>query len=257
MTLNRAITTFRRKSSFEYEIGFLGDGSGTIRDSANGLYYVRVQKSTGNLAPPVKLPLIPGQSVPPRNNLAVRVGYEGSGARAILGVDPDILLRQNSNPLISNPADPISTNLLFVQQMYNLLCRKRPGKGLFAQVLPGWTQFGSTYIDFDGGEIDLSGDVPGGGLHVYSVVLLKSDGTLESATSTAQSTATPLDDTDIQEAIDAATAGSLPLKAWALTNGDVELDDTPETGSIDLRPLFSPPSERSGVDNEKLLMVAL
>lgn len=230
----------RQRLRLDRTLGFLGRPSDlAVRHSSTGTYYVREELSSGSLAPPVSLPLLPGAYVPPQYNVVVELGYDATGQRTILGLQPEVAAIQGINPLALNPGDPASRGLIRQEELGNLLCRPHPVEALTAQVLPGLAIFGSTAVKYAGGTIDLSGEIPASGKHAYVGVLLKADGTLETASSTAQSTSSALDVTDVQEVLDAATTDSLLLRVFTMAAGDTALDGD-YTTSPDWRPLWGP-----------------
>lgn len=244
----------RQRLRLEKTIGFLGRPSDlAVRNTSQGTYYVREELSSGTLAPPVSLPVLSGGYVPPRYNLVVELGYDATGQRVILGLQADIAAVQGINPLALNTGDPSSRGLVRTEELGSLLVRPHPTLSLIAQVLPGRVIFGATAVDYAGGTIDLSGEIPGSGLHAYVGVVLLSDGTLASASSTPQSTASALDLTDVQEVLDAAPAGSLLLRVFALAAGDTSLDGD-YTTSPDWRPLWSPVPEPAATTASRFLI---
>lgn len=239
-TLRRRV---RQRLRLEKTIGFLGRPSDlAVRHASDGTYYVREELSSGSLAPPVSLPLVPGAYVPPKYNVVVELGYDATGQRVVLGLQPEIATIQGINPLALNPGDPASRGLIRQEELGNLLCRPHPVEALTAQVLPGVMVFGTTARQYAGGTIDLSGTLPGSGLHAYVGVVLQPDGTLASVRSTPQSTSSALGISDVQEVLDKAPAGSLLLRVFAVAAGDTSLDGD-YTTSPDWRPLWSPVPE--------------
>jgi len=224
-------------------IAYLGRLSDlAVRNTADGTYYVREELASGSLAPPVSLPLLAGAYVQPKYNIAVELGYDRTGQRVILGMEPRIAALQGINPLALNSGDPASRGLIRQEELGNLLCRPHPVEAFTAQVLPGKIIFGSTAVENTGAEIDLSGDLPGSGLHQYVGVFLRSDGSLVRVKSTPQSTASALDLTDVQEVLDRAPADSLLLRVYQMTAGDTGLDGNYDD-SPDWRPLWAPVPE--------------
>lgn len=246
---SNAMQQARRKLGFERTQAFLGklneDGNQVIRDDS-GLYFVRAQLPSGALAPPVALPLDRGTFLPSGYNLAVEVGYDKTGQQVILGIDYETAKKQGISPAALNPADPAASGFTRIGKLADLLCRAHPGKEGYAQVFPGICIFGTTIQKYDGGEISiLASYKPSSGNHRYVVVALTSGGALEAAGSTAQSTSSALDETDLQQAINGLSSNSKPLKAFRVAATDSVINDSPyhvdrnPNGAIDLR-LYGP-----------------
>ena len=244
--LDRLIRQTRNRTGVGTKPGLLGREDGTLRGS-NGRVGVRILLATGRYAPSVLLPLARGLQLPLRYDLPVKVGYDSTGQRIILGADHGAMAVQGLSPAVANLGDP-QNNLIRIEQMQPLRCRPsgQATKELYAEVLPGRIIISGTSFNWAGGDIDLSGDVPSSGNHLYSLVGITTAGALESAVSTAQSTATALDNTDMQEAYDALTTGTIPIKAFVLANGDAALDGTLTTGAIDMRQLFTSGAATAG-----------
>ena len=254
MILQRQIRRTGDRNRRNIKLGLLGREDSTLRGSS-GRLFVRELLATGRYSPSVELPLAVGAQVPVQYNIAVNIGYDRTGQRVILGLSQTATATQGLPSNLANASD--GQNLLLrLDQLQPLRCRPsgQATKELYAEVLPARVVIDGTSFNWAGGDIDLSGDVPSSGNHLYSLVAFTTAGALESAVSTAQSTATALDNTDIQEAYDALTTGSLPIKAFVLANGDTALDGTLTTGAIDLRQMFN--SGSGGVDTSLFVLLA-
>lgn len=238
------IINARRRLQLSVDRAYLGKEDGTLRNS-DGLYYVRPILSTGN-APAIPLPLRAGLSLTPRLNLVVELGWSKTGQREIVGPNLAATQSQGINIAVLNPGDPASAGLLQKEQLGELYCRAHPGKVGFAQVFPGRVFFGNGFAEYAGGEIDLNSYKPAASNHRYIGVFLMPDGTLTAAASTTQADSAALDSTDVQEARNAASANSLPIRVIRWDGDDSDLDDSAydansnPNGARDLRNLWSP-----------------
>ncbi len=238
-SLNREIRKSSQRLKTRKTMGLLGREGDSLLRSTDGRYYVRERLSSGRYAPAIALPLdTDSGSVIIQYNMPVELGYNNTRGRVILGHNTGMLMAQGINPIVTNMGDPqnLTTRLGQIDTL-----RGRPsqdnGEELFSEVLPGKTYVGTTLINYAGGTIDISGDRPAAGQHLYSLTALKPDGTLESATSTTQAVASALGDTDLQEAATALSDGSIPIKAYTLTNALAALDGA-SSSAPEMRPLI-------------------
>jgi hypothetical protein len=237
-TIRRAGARLKTKTQF----GILGNSDGVIRvPDKPGWYFFRPLISTGRYGVAVELPPNEGANFPVQLNMPVEIGVDNTGQTVILGISRIASTSVGLPPSITNPGDPQNT-IIFLEQLTPLRGRpsQRVGEELFAEVLPGKVQFEHTYVDFAGGSISFESVWATEGNHLYGIVAIKPDGTLEVAASTEQATSVALDSTDIQGAIEALTYGSMPIKAFKITFGDTALKGNISDGAIDLRYLFSP-----------------
>jgi len=228
--IRRATRRAGERLQTKIKSGVLGREDGVLRDGA-GKYYVREIWADGRLMPSVRLPLARGAQVPIQLNVAVKLGYDNTGQRVILSADEKALVVQGIDPSKTNALDP-QNQLLKKEQVQELRCRPSTNTNLplSAEVLPAKFVLNGTYYEWSGGSIDLSGEVPSAGNHCYTVVFWRSStNNLSIASSTPQATSAALDDTDVQEAIDAADADAEPVKAFELIGGQTALIiDRPE-----------------------------
>lgn len=238
-SLNRSIRKVRDKLELATSPGKLGRHDGVLRTSA-GLYWVRPIFG-GAERPAIRARLKAGAALQIQYDISVRISYPPRGLPIITGPDEKGLVVQNIPLSMNNPLDPQSLKL-YKEQMAPLRARPSPDrlKPMYAEVLPDNFVLGTTYYEWPGGDIDLSGEVPSSGNHCYTVVFWRtSTNDLAIASSTPQSTSTPLDDTDVQEAIDAgAYADGTPIKAFAL-QGDMTALNGDVDHTVDIRTLFS------------------
>lgn len=98
-----------------------------------------------------------------------------------------------------------------------------------------YIDYQGNYTLFPGGLIDLSGDIPAAGNWLVSLVYLNQSNELASSISTAQTEdLDPLDFTDRQEALDAASDLFVPIRFWLLRGGATSItnDDRLEDARI-------------------------
>jgi hypothetical protein len=239
-TLRRAGARLKTKTQF----GILGRGDGVVAVASGakmGWYYVRPLYSTGRYGVAVALPPLEGATIPIQYNMPVRIAKDNTGQTVIVGISRTVMQSIGLPADLSNSGNPNNT-VLFLEQLSPLRCRpsQRIGEEAYAEVLPGKVQFEHVYQDFAGASISLVSSWPSSGNHLYAVVAIKPDATLEVATSTEQATSSDLDATDVQEAIEALTYGAMPVKAFKIASDDTTLKGNIADGVIDLRYLFSP-----------------
>lgn len=246
MTLHNTpfVLNARRRLQLVIDSALTGKIDGTIRD-ANGNYYVRPILSTGE-APAVAIPLRIGTSIPARANVVVELGWSRTGQREIVGISQSASLSQGINLAAFNPGDPASTGLVFKERLAELYCEADSQNTGYGKVYPGRVFFGNGFIEFAGGTINLNGYKPATSNHRYVGVFLNADGTLSAAASTAQSTASALNSTDVQECRNAAPSVCLPIHIFRWSGDENDLDNTyfnastNPSGARDVRNLFSP-----------------
>lgn len=224
--LRETIKKARQKLNIDRKIGYLGDGSGEVRDRDNpGRYFVRLPQGVDTLGPPVSLPLDVNANLPTTDGLAVEIGLR-KGRPIILGASYDGLEAAGVNPLQLNPIDDQATKFVNQSQITTFYATRHAdstNKPFYAVVFPGFFRVGSTLTYFAGSEVNLASFVPASPDHCYAVVLIKTDGTLEAFASTAINASDPLTTSDIQEALNSATAGSIPVWAFELKHDDTLL----------------------------------
>lgn len=242
MALDDAISDARKQLNLETQLAYLGNGSGDPRDRKNvGNYFVRIVQADGRLSSAVSMPAHPNAKFPVNDGFAVRLGYDEDGDQVIMGAYRPGVQSAGVNPLILNPLDTV-VNSIVVAAKFSTFYFERHGdttnKPLTVSIFQAIIVKGTSTVIFPGDEIDLSTFVPSTGTHCYAVVLWKTDNTLEAFASTAISTADPLTDADLQEAINQRSADSLPICAWRLV-GDQTTLTSDETQRVDLRQLIN------------------
>ncbi len=250
MTLEQAIQDARRALNRDLLSGRLGNGTGTVYDIQNpGNYFVRKLESNGQLSQPFSLPVNPLANVPVRDGQAVSIGYDARGIQVIWQADTVSMLAANVSPLIINPLDTAvygktsQTNLatLYYQRHgdtinfpFTVVVFKAP------VIINGVADF------FYGAGINISGFVPGAGLHCYVSIFLRTDMTLEAFSSTPTNLLDPLTvGVDIQEGIDQASANSVIICAWELHGDDTALSPSPAR-NVDMRQIVNTGSGGTG-----------
>lgn len=213
--------------------------NGSVRNEAHGTYYVATIMSTGQLAPPVEKRTFAGATIPPQEGLIVELAYDTDGEQKIRGVNERAAQAQGVSAFALNPGE-LNSRLYYGEQIGTLLCRRHPTLPWRAQVLPGIAMFGDEPVAVASAlTIDLSSYVPDEGEHRYVGVALKNDGTLIAAASTAQSTGTALDNTDLTEVAEGFTGIRLPLRAFVFDGDESDFSDSATTAK-DLRSFAGP-----------------
>lgn len=224
-----SIMLLRRHLNLDQRRGILGDAQGVVRDTANGHYYVRIEKSPGSYYPPVSLPLANTATVAPKAGVPVYVGYDPIGKRdVIVGMVTSALGQIGISPFVSNSSDPAAADLIPQERLATLYSRPHSdtlNKAFYAQVYPARLVSASAVVSWAGGEIDLESFLPTSGNHRYVMVFVKSDfATLEAFGSTEQATTSALDDTDLTEAFVQRSSDSIVVRAYKLTSSDISLN---------------------------------
>lgn len=249
MSLDDAISNARQQLNIDTQLAYLGDGSGDPRDRVTiGNYFVRLVQADGRLSKAFSIPAHPNAKFPVVDGFAVRLGYDEDGDQVILGAYRPGVQSAGVNPLTLNPLDTV-VNKIVTQANFSTFYFERHGdmtnKPLTVSVFPAFIVIGTSTTYFPGDEIDIASFVPSTGLHCFVVVLWKTDNTLEAFSSTPINTADPLSDTDIQEAINQRSTGSLPICGWRLV-GDQTTLTSDETQRVDLRQMINVVEESSG-----------
>lgn len=249
-SLRDAINTVRRQLNIDRQFGYLGDGTGEVHDRDNpGKYFVRLPQGNGALGAPVSLPADPNANFPPTDGLCVEVGQRRNRP-IILGVRYENLEASGVNPLQLNPLDDQVEGWIYPDKIYTFYATRHndsDNKPFYASVFPGVLYVSGVPYAVPGQNIDLASFVPASPDHCYAVAFIKTDLALEAFASTPINTSDPLTDVDIQECVAAASAGSLPVRAWELRHDDTLL--TVDVARIvDLRPLFMASSGGGGGD---------
>lgn len=233
----------RRALGFDRRYARLGKEDGTIHDLETGSYWARPVSNHGTLGAATTFKRMAGRHFRVKEGLLVELQYAQNRELVIAGEADDEIANGGMDSIFGNLGDPAGY-LIVQEQLGNLFCRKHPSKAWHAQVLPGCTIMGTTWVEVPVKpklEIDLSGDVPSAGNHCYVAVFLKDDGTLTSTSSTPQTNdgSAPLDSTDVQECIDNLGAGNwLALRAFVFDGDADDFSDSPRTAK-DLRSIFS------------------
>lgn len=242
MPFAQLIADIQKYLNIVTRIGYLGDnsGSGDPRDRSRlGNLWVRLQESDGRLSSPVSMAVYPNANINVVDGFPVRIGYDEDQREVILSAYLPGL--QSTNPLFLNPLDNAAHGYTAPATITTFLCTRHGNtvdKPLYVYVFPAIITRDTETVLFSGAEVDLSGEVPATGEHLYTVVLWKTDNTLEIFSSTAKALGDPLTDADLEEAINLRSTGSLPIWAWEL-EGDQTALTNDKTKNVDLRQLIN------------------
>lgn len=254
------IRNVRRKLGLERRRARLGDGNGRVYvPGRSGYVYVRFSASDGNtdsLTVPTAVRLRANIAV--ANDAPVIVSHDKDGVLAVFESDFGGVEQSGGNPL-SGLSNNVEVNG-YIDLSYSPILRSQPvggSEGLSVSVLPFLYVSGTTLNVYMGEKLDLTSYIPATTDYWCLVGLfLKTDNTVEVISSTAKSTADPLGADDIQECITGATALSVPICCWQLTNGQTEIVDTDKF--FDARQWINIPQTAgsgSGVDRTALSLI--
>ena len=241
--LAAAIKLARQRNNREMRVGYLGrgDGSGDTRDrSIKGNYWVRFVVG-GAYTQPVSYPLNPNANIETYEGFPVLIGYDESGRQEIRSAYREGFQAAGGNPLALNPLDKAAHNYVdarLITQFYWERHSDTTSKPMTVSVFPNIVIRGSTTTLSEGLEIDLTSFVPSAGLRRVVVVLWKTDNTLEAFGSTAASIGDPLMISEIQDAVNQRSTGSIPICAWRMVAGQTALSADADQ-SIELRQIVN------------------
>jgi len=230
MQKSRHLRRILRRLNLQPRRAILADRAGVLYEPGRP-GYVRVRypaspENTDALAYPTTVRL--NAIVPMRPGQPVLVGYDADNEVAVVGGDFSGALASGGNPLVNNPSDDNVFRYLDQRDVTTLRCQRvGPGAPMSVSVL-GWPYIvtDGTYHGFIGQQISLTASIPGSANQQrLALIALKTDDTLEIATSTAQDLNDALDETDIQECITALSAQSTPVHLWRLETGMAALTD--------------------------------
>lgn len=262
--LGRFGQKFRRRMRVEAITARLGDrdGDGQIVyvPGRPTHAYVREPQAAG-WGPPVARRI--NGVINPTEDRFVILGYDESGELVIMGRDVHAMAASGGQPA-KQPGDPNTavSPWLYQDKFVTLLsyAYTTTSGGPSTDIgVRGWLYIRSgTLTFFPGGRIDAASFIPSAGNHRVVSVFLKSDNTLELIGSTAKSIVDPLTYTvDVQETLDNATAGSVPIWAWILKDNQSAITDSDKW--LDLRNLVNDPEAAGGGapdDAEYIIRVA-
>jgi hypothetical protein len=215
-----------------------------IQTGANaGQIYVPYRKGyvwvceyqAGSFSAPKAVILGPNVNLEMKPGLGVKLGYDSNGERCVLHADGKAIIQQGGNPATLNPLDPVRQYVGQQGIITGLCTPDNPDNTLYC-VVTGSIFIRNRIVYRWGNEtkVDLTTYVPGtSNYHCLACVFILADGSgTEVKASTAQSTLSPLNLTDEQECITAATPGSTPIHFWRLYNGQtaVKASDTHRDG---------------------------
>lgn len=237
---------FQKQTGIRVFRASLGDENGRVDlPGQTGFVYIRYYTATGLSQPYIVAWRAGSMTKTPGTGVIVEYDYDKN--LAIKRADYPAMLAQGTNPTINNPADP--NNSYYVQQMRLVTFTSHPVSSTANSMLVA-VQSG-TVLDLDadtltlfaGEQVDLTSYIPGGaGEWCLACLFWKTDNTIEVIASTPKTSMTDLGIDDVNECIAARTAGSLPIWAWQLYNGQTGIAaGAPANGGddfLDLRPLF-------------------
>lgn len=234
MTFNQTRQRIRRTLGLERYRAILGSPAGVVYDLP-GYVHVRYQTidTTG-----LKTVVLIGHYVGPMTpGTPVWVGYSVEDELCLLYPDVQGQLANGSNPVLNNPAATVARDDENPFTYVPFTCHPTTPPSLSVVVRP-WVYIRNGVVyHYAGGQVDLTASKPAAGNQCLVGIYLKSDNTLETLASTAQSLVTPFDETDLQEVATAASAGSIPGWIWKLTGATTALTDADRL--MDARPLIS------------------
>lgn len=217
----------RRRLGLEEYRAVLGDANGVIYDDPvkrPGYVRVRYLTAAGLSLPPVVLcdsyvgPMAPGTPILLR--------YNSDGELCVTKPNVTGQIAAGFNPLYNNPADQTMTKHVETSAIVPLLCHPTSPVSMNVMVREFCYKRGKTANLFAGALVDLTAYVPAAGDQCLVLLSLKTDNTIEVTQSDDQSMIIPLDLTDVQEAVDDATAYSIPVWFWRLADGQTTVIDT-------------------------------
>ena len=226
-----------RKLNLEKKLAILGDENGVIYNPANpasGLVYVREKTSNGLSTPKLVRGPYAGATVTMRPGVPVELEYDKDGYLYIARISFQDSLVAGSNPIAANASDQAANSFVNQSSITTLLSTPTAPPST-SVALRGWKPVVSgTFYDFPGALVDMSSFIPAANMHRVAIIFVKSDyATVEVKASTAKSTSDPIMPADIQEAITARTAGSVPTFAWRLHDAQTTIVDADKF--LDLR----------------------
>lgn len=218
---------YRGENNLDLLPAILGDASGNIGDPLlPGNVYVRVQTSNGLSdrrsvrAPALMLPYL-------KPGLPVLLGQDQFKRTAIIGVNNDALLSAGSSPVTVQTQQQSKGA---TQSNFETLRLVQTSPPSLLVCLKSWYALDNGTLRYFPGSsaVDFTASVPAAGNMCYAVVFVKADYlATEIFASTARSVAdVPLDLADLQECIDARTAGSTPAYAVKLIGGQTTITDS-------------------------------
>ncbi len=223
----------------------LGDANGVINEP--GLPgYVRIRYAqAGQLSQPVavRFRAVMKKAV----GAAVIVGFDDDGEIAVLRPDFQAQTSVGTNPQGDNASDENVTKFIEQERLVTFVVTpvSSASDSMLLAVQPGTVIDLSTdtLTHFAGEQVDLTSFIPGGaGEWCLACLFWKANNTIEIFASTPVTSPDDLGFADINECLALRTAGSLPLWAWRLYNGQTGIAaGAPANGGddfLDLRPLF-------------------
>ncbi len=222
---------FEKKTRVAHYPVVIGDAQGKVYpDPVNrpGMVNVRYQTSAGlssGLPPVVRCDMV-GQLTP---GAAAYVGYGLDGDPVLLAPNNAAQIAQGFNPINNNPAalPPVQvTPWIPTRKIIPFSSQPTTPVSTAIAVHSLLWYSGTTANLFTGAQVDFVSVIPTAGNHCLGAYFLKADNTLETVVSTTQTLMEPLDMSDVQELLTAASVGSIPGQAWHLHDAQTTVIDT-------------------------------
>src|SRR5690348_3459453 len=106
MSLDQTINDIQKVLNIITRIGYLGNGAGVVRDTANlGNLFVRIQQADGRLSSAVSMPVHPNANVQVSDGWPVRIGYDEDQTEMIISSYLPGVRASGGNPYVLNPLD--------------------------------------------------------------------------------------------------------------------------------------------------------
>lgn len=210
--------------------GYGGNGQPIIDEpTMPGFVHVRIPQANGELSQSIILPF--RANMIKKFGAAVQLAYDVYGVLVVKAPDTGGQQATGDSTLGNNASDPNVTH--YIQQQRIITLNSHPISSSSASMLVTiqnwlWIENGIVHYFLGGsddgtGAIDLEPYIPASAdTHGIVCLFIKTDNTPEIIASTPIDTGIPLDPvTPIQECLDTRTAGSKPVWAWYVYNGQI------------------------------------
>lgn len=233
--INTVARDVRKMLNLDPDSGILGIQTGASAGQIHVPYksgYVWVcERQASGYSAPKAIRRHPNANIRMKPGIGVLMGYDEKGERCVLSEDFDAVAQSGETPAGSNPLDPALQFKTQDQLVTGLCTPDNPDTTLYC-VVNGLIFYRNrtAYRWGNATKVNLTSFVPGtSNYHCLACVFVLADGSAtEVKASTAQSQLAPLDITDENECLAAATPGSTPIWFWRLYNGQtaVKASDT-------------------------------
>lgn len=213
----------RLRTGVETIPALIGDGSGAVLVSGKpGYVWVRVRQGEA-WSKPFHAKLL--TSVQTAHGNPVKLYYDDENELSVMSPDVGAQVVAGFNPVYNNPSAPV-VQYINPDQVTPGLCGPSSPAGMYVKVLP-WLIIRDGAVSFFPGGLSPTISAPSAGNHYLAGIFLKPDDTIEVSYSTAQNEVIGLDYSDVQEAIDGATVGSIPLAVFWIKSATTTITDKP------------------------------